>query len=153
MPSWAFSKQLIVSNVWEVFLQPFLLVILDVLILATNLAIWPPKKDLLLLWSHFILACLFSTLLTLNCWIENCWGFPWARQWPNAQSLLAPPPHVQCLLLPWWYNPACFCHCLFWKSSGPSHFQEKCALLWCMLNTAAMASCRRALKHTTASCK
>ena len=87
MSSWAVSKQLVFSKVWEIYLQYCLLVIFNVLILATKSAVRPLKKDLPLLWFPFILACLFSTLLSQGCWIENCWGFLWARQWPYLQSL------------------------------------------------------------------
>lgn len=152
MPSWACSKQLIVSNVWEIFLQPFLLVIFDVLVLATNLAIWPPKKDLLSLWSHFLLACLFSTLLPLNCWVENSGVSPGLDndQMCNHCSPVLLTNNVYCC--PGGTTQPVSAIAYSEKSSEPSHFQEKCALLWCMLNTAALAPPGE-LWNTTASSK
>lgn len=67
----SFTKQPIFSNVREMPFPPFLLAFFDVLILTTKSAIRPAKKDLLLLCSPFILACLFPTLLMTGCWIEK----------------------------------------------------------------------------------
>ena len=93
----SFSQAAALSNVWEICLQPFLLVISDVLILATKLVMRPPWKDLLLRRSpSFRLACFWYSL---SFRIENCLGFLWARQWSKVPT--PAPSHTQCSLLLW----------------------------------------------------
>lgn len=138
MPSWAFSKQLIISNVWDI---PSTLSACHIWCFysgyqLSNLATQEGPAIAVVSLPFGLPVLNIATPQLLG---RKLWGFPWARQWANVQSLLTLPPHVQCLLLSRWYNPACFCHCLFWKSSEPSHFQEKCALLWCILSTAVLA--------------
>lgn len=143
----SFTKQLIFSNMWEVPFQPFLLVIFDVLILATKSAIRPA------MWSPFILACLFPTLLMPGCWIEKWWGFLRDRLWSHVQSsfMITASFHVQCLLLPWWHTPSLPASAFTYSEnySESSHFQEKCPLLWWLLNTAVLASSRRIVTYPT----
>lgn len=146
MPSWAFSKQLIISNVWDI---PSTLSACHIWCFysgyqLSNLATQEGPAIAVVSLPFGLPVLNIATPQLLG---RKLWGFPWARQWANVQSLLTLLPQRTMFIAVPVVQPSLFLPLLILKIIRTFTFPREMRPLVVHSEYCSPSFPRRALKH------